>query len=102
MSSFQTKVHPHFVVDLEEAINYYRGQSKVACAKFRSEIKRQLNQIKANPYTRSVRYDDIRFARIEKFPYTIHYSIDIFGNTVLVHSLICDHQDPDSNWHKRF
>jgi hypothetical protein len=95
------KFHPRFFDELEIAIAYYNELSKSTGLRFRSATKKQLGLLKKNPHTRSVRYDDIRFARIEKFPYAIHYSIDLANNRVLVHSLLCDFQNPDMHWQKR-
>ena len=73
MALYRIRFHPRFINDLETAIAYYNEQSRKTGVQFKLSIKKQLIRIKANPYTRSVRYDDIRFARIEKFPYAIHY-----------------------------
>jgi len=101
MALYHLRFHPHFVNELENAIAYYNAKSKTAGLRFRVATKKQLNLIKKNPGYRSVRYDDIRFARIEKFPYAIHYSIDAANKCVLVHSLSCDYQNPDVHWKKR-
>ena len=101
MALYYLRFHPGFIDELENAITYYNEQSKTIAAKFRGAVKKQLNLIKKNPLSRSVRYDDIRFARIDKFPYAIHYSIDIANNCVLAHSLICDYQNPNVHWKKR-
>lgn len=100
MVTHKLKFHPGFVQGLEDAISYYGAQSKKAGRSFRVATKKQLNLIRKNPYSKSVRYDDVRFACIEKFPYSIHYSIDIQSGFVLVHRILCDHQDPDINWTK--
>jgi len=102
MASYHLRFHPRFVNELENAIAHYNKQSKNIGARFKSAIKKQLTRIKINPHTRSVRYDDIRFARIEKFPHASHYSIDPTNNCVLAHSLLCDYQNPGIHWHKRF
>ena len=96
MSIFSLWFHPKFVVGLETAIGYYDERSKKIGDKFAAGVRKQLKLIKKNPYTRSVRYDNIRFARIEKFPYAIHYSIDV-DNNVVVHRILCDHQDAEQN-----
>ena len=101
MAHYHLRFHPDFVLELEKAIVYYNEQSRTIGTKFRAATKKQLTLIKKNPNTRSVRYDDIRFARIEKFPYAIHYSIDSDNNYVLVHSLLCDYQNADTHWKKR-
>ncbi len=99
---YKLKFHPKFIPELEVAIRYYEGQSVSAASKFRSAAKKQLNLIKKNPLTQTIRFDDIRFARLEQFPYAIHYSIDKINRWVLIHSLSSDYQDPRSNWQRRF
>ena len=100
MATHKLRFDPQFARGLGTALAYYEDQSKKAAAKFKSATRKQLTLIKKNPHSRSVRYDDVRFACIEKFPYSIHYSIDAENNFVLVHRILCDYQDPDTNWGK--
>ncbi len=100
MAAFKLRFHPKFVIDLGSAIAWYDEISKVTCAKFKLATNRQLKLIRKNPHSRSVRYDQIRFARIPKFPYAIHYSIDDKNNCVLVYRLLSDFRDPSANWVK--
>ncbi len=98
MAAYKLRFHPKFVFDLSAAIAWYEEISNFTCTKFKSATNRQLKLIKKNPYSRSVRYDEIRFARIPKFPYAIHYSIDAESNSVLVYRLLSDSRDPAANW----
>jgi mRNA-degrading endonuclease RelE of RelBE toxin-antitoxin system len=100
MAGYKLRFHPRFVHELEAAISYYDDQSKKVGANFKSATNKQLKLIKKAPHSRSVRYDDVRFARIEKYPYAIHYSIDARNNCVLVYNILCDHRDPDVTWRK--
>ena len=88
------------MLGLELALVYYNGQSTTTANKFKIAINKQLKLIKKNPYARSIRYDNVRFARIEKFPYAIHYSIDKLNDCVLVYKILCDYRDPDVVWIK--
>ena len=100
MAPYKLRFHPQFVQGLENAIAYYASQSKNAAVKFKAATKKQLNLIKKNPYSKAVRYDDVRFACFVKFPYSIHFSIDLNDHCVLVHRILCDYQDSDTNWEK--
>ena len=100
MVVYKLRFHPKFVQGLEEAIAYYAEQSNSAAVRFKAATKKQLKLVKKNPYSKAVRYDDVRFACIEKFPYSIHYSIDTDNNCVLVHRILCDYQNPVANWEK--
>ncbi len=101
MAVYLLRFHPGFVEELESAIAYYNNQSGSAAKRFKMATKKQLNILKKTPKLRTTRYDDIRFARIDKFPYAIHYSIDITQNCVLVHGLINDYQNPETYWRKK-
>lgn len=97
MALHKLRFHPQFVNELEIAIAFYNVQSKKVGTKFKQAIKKQLELIKKNPTIKSVRYDDVRYACIDKFPYSIHYSIDTETKCVLVYHILCDYQNPDVN-----
>jgi hypothetical protein len=101
MAVYPLKFHPGFVHELEMAISYYDEHSANAGKRFRLAVKKQLNLIKKAPQLKTIRYDDVRFARLEGFPYAIHYSIDAPDHQVLVHTLVSDHQNPEVYWQKR-
>ena len=101
MPLYRLRFHPAFIDELQTAISYYEEQSKTVGKRFRSATKKQLYLIKKTPLIKSICYDDIRFARINGFPYAIHYSIDTPGHQVLVHTIVSDHQNPDEYWRKR-
>lgn len=92
MALYSLKFHPDFVDELAYAIDYYNKQAPNLGKRFRYAVKKQLILLKKSPLIKSIRYDDIRLARIEKFPYAIHYFMDLTNNWVLVHSLTCDYQ----------
>lgn len=84
--------------DSINAIGNYESKLPGLGKRFKQEIKRQLVALKHNPHTRSVRYDNVGLAVIEKFPYSIHYSI--MEQQVIVHAIICDYRNPTEYWVK--
>jgi plasmid stabilization system protein ParE len=87
---------PEAKQDVTDAANYYNNQLPGLGKLFKNEIKRQLLLLKQNPFTRSIRYDEVRFAVTNKFPYSIHYVIN--NNTVFIKAVLCDHRDPMEHW----
>ncbi len=87
---------PEAKEDVETSAQYYDSQLKGLGRRFKSEVKRQLLLLKQNPFTRTIRYENVRFALIEKFPYSIHYTID--NNHIVVHAVICDYRNPKEYW----
>lgn len=84
--------------DVKTAASYYDAKLKGLGKRFKTEVKRQLTLLKQNPYTRSTRYDYVRLAVIDKFPYSIHYTID--NMKITVHAVICDYRNPAEYWVK--
>ena len=95
---FQLIFTPEARVDVKTAAVYYDGKLHGLGKRFKQEVKRQLISLKENPYTRSVRYDGVRLAVINKFPYSIHYTIS--NNQVIIHAIICDYRNPAEYWVK--
>lgn len=92
--------HLHFTPeaknDVQTAAQYYESLVKGLGKRFRKEVKAQLLLVKQNPFSRAIRYNSIRFAVIDNFPYSIHYSIE--ENQVLVHAVLSDYRNPLAYW----
>jgi plasmid stabilization system protein ParE len=95
---YQLIFTPEAQTDSINAVGYYESKLPGLGKRFKQEIKRQLAALKLNPHTRSVRYENVRLAVIEKFPYSIHYSI--LDQQVIVHAIICDYRNPAEYWVK--
>ncbi len=65
---YQLTFAPETWDDVKNASEYYNKQQPGLGKNFRQELKPQFLALKHNPYTRSVRYDNVRFAVLEKFP----------------------------------
>ena len=57
---------------------------------------------KQNPFTRSFRYDNVRFAVVKKFPYAAHYTIDEENHIIKIQGVLGFSQDSEANWKLRF
>ena len=95
---FQLIFTPEAQVDVKSTASYYDSKLQGLGKKFKNEVKRQLTLLKQNPNTRSVRYENVRLAVIDKFPYSIHYTIH--KKHVIVHAIICDYRNPAEYWVK--
>jgi hypothetical protein len=95
---------PHFKVilttraiqEIQDTVFYYNSKRKGLGKRFYNDLKKQIASVKLFPYSRAIRYDDIRFAMLDKFPYAAHYNIE--GNSVIIHGVLSFHQDPDTFW----
>lgn len=69
---------------------------------FKKNFLAEIAAIKKNPFTRSLRYDTVRFAVVKKFPYAVHYTIDEFNNLIKIQAVLGFAQDADANWKMKF
>jgi hypothetical protein len=62
--------------DIQEAIEWYELQLKGLGNRYKIQTIKSINSLKKNPFVFSIKYNDIRCRKIEKFPFLIHYIID--------------------------
>src|SRR4051812_46981481 len=96
MPKYKVVITPRAIVDIQKAVSYYNTEKKGLGARFYADFKRQLSAVKQHPFSRAIRYDDIRFAMLHKFPYAAHYNIE--GNLVVIYGVISTHQNPETAW----
>jgi len=86
---------------MRNAADYYNEQQKGLGKRFKTQLKKELDKLKQNPFSRSLRYDDVRFAVPEVFPYAAHYTIDEEAHVIIIQAVLAFPQDPEVNWKKR-
>jgi hypothetical protein len=94
VKDFPISFSPLAIEDTEQAFHYYEQQQSGLGKQFTAQLQLSLNAIKRNPFFASVRYDDIRCARVKKFPYLVHYHIDEAGALVTIIAVYSTHREP--------
>lgn len=84
--------------DIKAIAVYYKKISKSLSPKFKASFFQTIAQIRTNPFACSVRYKQVRYAAIKRFPYAAHYTIDEINKVVIIHAVLAFSRDPDSNW----
>ena len=69
----ENRFHPAVPYELNAALDDYDEFSVKTGNRFRETVKKRFALITSNPELFAVAYDDIRIARVPKFPYSIHY-----------------------------
>lgn len=93
MEEYIVTFSPMALIDIEQAIYYYDNLQKGLGAKFNGRLQATLNSIRRNALFASVRYDDIRCAQIQKFPYMVHYHVGS-GKEVTVVAVYSSYKQP--------
>jgi hypothetical protein len=88
--------------EIERIVIFYNDASTGLGTKFKKNLLVEFAAIKQNPFTRSFRYDNVRFAVVKKFPYAAHYTIDEENHIIKIQGVFGFSQDAEANWKVRF
>ena len=102
MSVFKVVYAPEALEEIKEVVDYYNGESKGLGARFKANLLAEIKAVKARPFSRSFRYDQVRFAVVQKFPYAAHYTIDESAKVVKIQAVLAFTRDVKANWKVRF
>jgi hypothetical protein len=68
--------------DIKEIALWYGGKQSNLGNKFINAVKKEVSIIHKNPFLYQIRYDDVRIAFTEAFPYSIHFTI--YQTTIVI------------------
>ncbi|MDR2231991.1 MAG: type II toxin-antitoxin system RelE/ParE family toxin [Tannerella sp.] len=97
---FTIEYNPEFFDDLVQAVDWYNNKLIGLGDRFLDKVKKQTAKLSTSALLFSVKYENIRCMRIEKFPYLVHYQVDEQTLTVKVEALFHTSRNPGV-WHKR-
>jgi hypothetical protein len=80
--------------DLQENIDWYNQKQLGLGSRFFKAVKEQITRIKKSPYTIAVRYDDVRCAKVKRFPFLVHFKIFQDQNIIKIIAVFSTHRDP--------
>jgi plasmid stabilization system protein ParE len=101
LKSYRLKITPEAQDEIQHAVDYYNDQQKGLGKEFFTDLKDDLLRIRRNPSSFSVRYDEVRWVSMKRFPYAIHFTIADQKGPVIIQAVLSHHQDPASNWKRR-
>jgi plasmid stabilization system protein ParE len=97
---YKTVILPAAKKDVTSAALWYNRQLAGLGKKFIFEVRQKLNFIKQNPKATNIRYNNVRTANLNIFPYMIHYIIDDKKHTIVVLAVFHTSRNP-KEWEKR-
>lgn len=98
LKKFNVILTNSLVNDIQEAVDYYKTIRENLGERFYSNVKSALSSLQTDALIYQIKYRNIRCVRLTKFPYLIHYSVDISEKKVIVHGLICCFKNPNESW----
>mgnify|MGYP003512819499 FL=1 len=97
---FKLKIDTDALNDIQETFEWYELKLKGLGLRYKTQAKKQINSLKKDPYLFSIKYNEIRCRKIEKFPFLIHYLINENTKTVTVFAVFHTSRNPEI-WNKR-
>jgi len=81
--------------DIKEAALWYNNEQPGLGKRFTTQIRQKIKLIKDDPELAPVRYDNIRTAVLDVFPFMIHYSIDHSLKLIVISAVLHTSRNPD-------
>jgi hypothetical protein len=92
---FKILYSTRFFEDLQQDIDWYNDKQPGLGVRFYKAVKSRLAEIKRNPYSVAIRYDDVRYACVKKFPYMIHFRVLAKDNIIEAIAVFSTHRNPE-------
>ena len=93
--NFKILYSPDFLADLQQSVDWYNHQQTGLGIRFYEAAKKRLASIKVNPYSVAVRYENVRCAKLKKFPYMIHFRILHEDKIIEIVAIYNTHRNPE-------
>ena len=81
--------------DIRKATHWYNEKQKGLGKRFVDEVREMVHFVKQNPKACNVRYDSVRTAVLNAFPFMLHYIVDESNKTVVISAVLHTSRNPD-------
>lgn len=92
---YHLKIDVDALGDIQETFEWYEMQLKGLGLRYKNQTKRQINSLKKDPHFFSIKYNEIRCRKIEKFPFLIHYTINEELKAIIVFAVFHTSRNPE-------
>jgi hypothetical protein len=92
---YKIKIDEDALLDIKNASFWYGNQLIGLDIRYKTQVIKQINQLKKNPYIFAIKYNNIRCMKIEKFPFLVHYVINDDMKLIEIFSVIHTSRSPE-------
>lgn len=92
---YKAVILPFAKHDIKEAALWYNDKQNGLGKIFTQEIRKKIAFLKQNPASSPIRYDNVKTAVLDIFPYMVHYSIDTQNKLLIISAVLHTSRDPD-------
>ena len=92
--SYRLIIDPAAKLDIIESIRWYNEQKPGLGRRYYSSIKQAMKLIKNGPEKFQVRYETLRMAPLERFPFMVLYQVDLANKLVAIVAVLHTGRNP--------
>lgn len=81
--------------DIREAGKWYNKRQEGLGKRFTAEVREKVHFILQNPKASNVRYDGVRTAILNVFPFMVHFTIDETNKTIIISAILHTSRNPE-------
>lgn len=91
---YEVTLLPLAAIDVKQASFWYNSKQRGLGKRFIHEVRATISIIKKNPNLCAIRFENVRTALTEVFPYMIHYFIDENRSEIIITAVLHTSRDP--------
>ena len=95
VNNFKIQILLRAELEIDEAATYYESKSKGLGKLFYLEFKSYKKTLESIPFFEE-KYNTVRTLPLNKFPYTIHFTVDETHNIVFILAVTSNYQNPNT------
>jgi len=92
---YKVIISPLAKQDIKDAAHWYNDKQAGLGKRFTNHIRLKLDSLKKNPYIAANRYDEVRTAVLDTFPFMAHYIIDEDKKMIILLAALHTSLSPD-------
>ncbi len=81
--------------DIREAARWYNERQIGLGKRFTAEVREKVHFIRQNPKASNTRYDGVRTAVLNVFPFMLHFTIDGKNKTIIISAVLHTSRNPE-------
>jgi plasmid stabilization system protein ParE len=91
---FKVVILPQAKNDIHEAAQWYQTKQPGLGKRFTGELRRTVSFIERNPMAFAKKYDNVRTAVLNTFPFLIHYTFDEIKKIIVISAVLHTSRNP--------
>lgn len=81
--------------DIHEAALWYNKRQDGLGKRFTAEVREKVHFIRQNPNASNIRYDGVRTAVLNVFPFMVHFTIEEKNKTIIISAVLHTSRNPE-------